>query len=209
MRREFLVSVGADIKASARRVWKLTASKDWPQTSPLYDIARPLRSGNIYDILLYRRRRSSRSKTRPQRLGKSHSDAKGNGRQNCLPKDTIKIWSQGRLKARISTISHPEFPTDLQQLMLSLMSVSEGVSTITETVFENRFQQAQELNHMGAKINIQGQYGGNERRGKELNPVKLAASDLRGGAALVGAALKAKGVSIISGDNYISRGYQT
>lgn len=122
--------------------------------------------------------------------------------------NSIKITVDKRLKAAdITTGPHPEFPTDLQQLIMSLLAVSEGVSTVTETVFENRFRQAAELNNMGARINIQGNTAvieGVER----LNPAKLSAYDLRGGAALIGAALNAKGTSVISGDNFISRGYQ-
>ncbi|NLC17342.1 MAG: UDP-N-acetylglucosamine 1-carboxyvinyltransferase [Clostridiales bacterium] len=204
----FLVSVGADIKGIGTTRLEINGVKRLAQTSPYTISPDHIEAGTFMIYCCIAGGELTLKNTRPKDLEKVIATLREMGAKIVCQKDTIKIWSQGRLKAaHITTGPHPEFPTDLQQLMLSLMAVSEGVSTITETVFENRFQQAQELNHMGAKINIQGNTAVIEGVEK-LNPSKLAASDLRGGAALVGAALKAKGVSIISGDNYISRGYQ-
>ena len=204
----FLVSVGADIKGIGTTRLEINGVKRLAQTSPYTISPDHIEAGTFMIYCCIAGGELTLKNTRPKDLEKVIATLREMGAKIVCQKDTIKIWSQGRLKAaHITTGPHPEFPTDLQQLMLSLMAVSEGVSTITETVFENRFQQAQELNHMGAKIYIQGNTAVIEGVEK-LNPSKLAASDLRGGAALVGAALKAKGVSIISGDNYISRGYQ-
>lgn len=134
---------------------------------------------------------------------------RGMGAQISAPNDTsIRIKVNGRLKAaEIVTGPHPQFPTDLQQLIMSLMAVSDGVSTITETVFENRFRHSAELNAMGANITIDGNTA--VIKGvEELVPASVTAYDLRGGAALVAAALKAKGITVIEGDGFINRGYQ-
>lgn len=205
---KFLISVGADIKGIGTPTIEINGVKRLAQTSPYSISPDHIEAGTflIYcciaggDLVL--------KNTRPKDLQKVIAVLREMGAKITTENNIIKITADRRLKAaHITTGPHPEFPTDLQQLMLSLMAVCDGVSTITETVFENRFRQAQELNHMGAKINIQGNTAVIEGVEK-LTPSKLAASDLRGGAALVGAALKAKGVSIISGDNYISRGYQ-
>lgn len=122
--------------------------------------------------------------------------------------DTVTITVTHRLKGTdIVTGPYPAFPTDLQQLIMSLMAISDGVSTITETVFENRFKQAQELINMGAKISINKNMAIIEGV-PALHAANVKAHDLRGCAALIGAAMAAKGTSSITGDNYISRGYE-
>ena len=96
--------------------------------------------------------------------------------------------------SNIKTHPFPGFPTDMQAQMMSLFSVIQGTSSITETVFENRFQQAQELKRMGANIRILKDHAiiqGIE----QLSSAEVKMSDLRAGAALVNAALVAKGTS--------------
>ncbi len=107
----------------------------------------------------------------------------------------------------IRTAPYPGFPTDLQSPLMAVCARADGQSRIWETVFESRFRTAQELQKMGAKIFVQGNLATIE--GKErLHAASLRAPDLRGGAALVVAALFAEGISEISGLEYISRGYE-
>ncbi|HEY8443845.1 MAG TPA: UDP-N-acetylglucosamine 1-carboxyvinyltransferase [Clostridia bacterium] len=205
---KFLVSLGADIKGIGTPIIEINGVERLAQSEPYIISPDHIEAGTFMIYCCIAGGELTLRNTRPKDLQKVIMVLRKMGAKIESEGDTIKISVDKRLKAaHITTGPHPEFPTDLQQLMLSLMAVCDGVSTITETVFENRFQQVEELNHMGAKINVQGNTAVIE--GVEtLNPSKVAASDLRGGAALVGAALKAKGVSIISGDNYISRGYQ-
>lgn len=205
---KFLVSVGADIKGMGTSMLEINGVERLAQTEPYVITPDHIEAGTFLIYCCIAGGELTLRNARPKDLQKVIMTLRKMGAKIESEGDTINISVDRRLKAaHITTGPHPEFPTDLQQLMLSLMAVCDGVSTITETVFENRFQQAQELNHMGAKINIQGNTAIIE--GVEtLKPSKVAASDLRGGAALVGAALKAEGVSLISGDNYISRGYQ-
>jgi len=123
--------------------------------------------------------------------------------------DIIEIVATGAPKAfgELETFYHPAFPTDLQAQMMALACVAEGESLICENVFENRFAHAGEFLKMGANITIEGNLA--KIKGvPKLNGATLISHDLRGGAALVIAALSAKGKSIIENVHFIERGYQ-
>lgn len=107
----------------------------------------------------------------------------------------------------IVTQPYPGFPTDLQSLGMALLCTAEGVSIITESLYENRFMQVPELRKMGADIHQERNHA--LIRGVEtLSGANLRASDLRAGAALVIAALMADGYSIIDQLQHIDRGYE-
>ena len=107
----------------------------------------------------------------------------------------------------VKTEIYPGFPTDLQQILASLMTIANGTSSIQETIYENRFLNLYELMKMGAKIKINGDTatitGPANLKGTEVN-----ATDLRAGAGLVVAALIAKGKTVINNADYILRGYE-
>ncbi len=107
----------------------------------------------------------------------------------------------------IKTMPFPGFPTDMQAQFGGLLSVSEGTGMIVETVFENRFLHASELNRMGAKIKIEGRTSVVEGV-KSLTGTRVKAPDLRGGAALVLAGLSATGETQIEDAWHINRGYE-
>ncbi|MBI5118101.1 UDP-N-acetylglucosamine 1-carboxyvinyltransferase [Candidatus Poribacteria bacterium] len=114
----------------------------------------------------------------------------------------------GRMRPlNIRTMPYPGFPTDMQAQFMALMTVTPGISSITETVFENRFMQVAELNRMGADIRIEHNTaiinGVNNLSGAEV-----MASDLRASAALVLAGLVARGETHISRIYHIDRGYE-
>lgn len=107
----------------------------------------------------------------------------------------------------IKTLPYPGFPTDMQPQFGALMTLADGVSMVSETVFSGRFRYADELTKMGAVIKVDG--GCAVITGVEkLTGAPLRANDLRAGAALVIAALAAEGVSVIEGTEYIERGYE-
>lgn len=106
----------------------------------------------------------------------------------------------------IKTLPYPGFPTDMQAQMMSLLSVIEGVSVITETVFENRFMHVAELQRMGANIKIDGRTAIIEGVPK-LTGCEVKATDLRAGAAMILGGLIADGVTEISDVYHIDRGY--
>lgn len=122
--------------------------------------------------------------------------------------DRIHIVGSGRLKAvDIKTLPYPGFPTDMQAQMMAMLSVAEGRSKITETVFENRFMHVVELNRMGANITTEG------RSAVITGPAHLTgctvrATDLRAGAAMILAGLVAEGATEICDIYHIDRGYE-
>ncbi len=121
--------------------------------------------------------------------------------------DAITVNAQGRLKAiDIKTLPFPGFPTDLQSPLMSLLSLTEGTSIITETIFENRFMHVCELKRMGANIKIEGRSAVIEGV-KKFTGAQVKATDLRAGAALVLAGIAADGETKISDVGHIDRGY--
>lgn len=122
--------------------------------------------------------------------------------------DAILIEAPNRvLAANIKTSPYPGFPTDMQSQMGALLTTAKGTSIVVETIFENRFKYANELLRMGANISIEGNTAIIQGVQK-LYGADLETKDLRGGAALVLAALVAEGTSKISGISYLERGYE-
>ncbi|HEU4753062.1 MAG TPA: UDP-N-acetylglucosamine 1-carboxyvinyltransferase, partial [Armatimonadota bacterium] len=119
----------------------------------------------------------------------------------------LRIATGERCKAvDILAMPHPGFPTDMQQPMVALLSVSEGAAMVTDRVFENRFRYVSELQRMGAEVRVEGRTAfvhGVEH----LNGAVVTATDLRAGAALIVAALAADGESSIDGVEHVDRGY--
>lgn len=107
----------------------------------------------------------------------------------------------------IRTGFYPALPTDMQSLIMAAACLADGKSVIEESVFENRFLIVRALQSMGAKIHVDGQKA-NVEGANELRAGILQADDLRGGAALVLAALAAKGESFVEHTEYIERGYE-
>ena len=122
--------------------------------------------------------------------------------------DRIHVVGSGKLKAvDIKTLPYPGFPTDMQAQIMAMLSVAEGRSKITETVFENRFMHVVELNRMGANITTEG------RSAVITGPAHLTgctvrATDLRAGAAMILAGLVAEGATEICDIYHIDRGYE-
>ena len=124
--------------------------------------------------------------------------------------DRIIQTAPKRLKSvhTIRTMPYPGFPTDIQSPFMSLAAMAKGTSVFIENIFENRFQHVDELTRMGADIKVEGR-SAVVRGVKELQGANVVARELRGGAALVVAALAANGTTTISGVEFIDRGYET
>jgi UDP-N-acetylglucosamine 1-carboxyvinyltransferase len=122
--------------------------------------------------------------------------------------NALRVKGGGKLKSvDITTEEHPGFATDLQAQFMALMTQADGISIITETIFENRFMHVQELVRMGANIRIEGRQAivaGN----RTLTGAQVIASDLRASASLVLAALAAKGETVVDRVYHIDRGYE-
>ncbi len=120
----------------------------------------------------------------------------------------IRVRASGRAyPTDLKTLPYPGFPTDMQPQMMALLSTAEGTSVITETIFDNRFKQAEELGRMGARIRNEGRTA--IIKGVPiLSGAQVEASDLRSGASLVLAGLSAQGRTVVRGIKNIDRGYQ-
>jgi UDP-N-acetylglucosamine 1-carboxyvinyltransferase len=122
--------------------------------------------------------------------------------------NAVRVRSNGRLKSSdISTEEYPGFPTDMQAQYMALATQAEGVSLVTENIFENRFMHVQELVRMGANIKVDGRTA-TVRGPAKLSSAAVMCSDLRASASLVLAALVADGESILDRVYHMDRGYE-
>lgn len=129
------------------------------------------------------------------------------GAEVIIGDDFVRVKGKGRIKGvDCKTMPHPGFPTDMQPQFMALLSMAEGTSIITETIFENRFQHVDELRRMGAQITVEGRTA--IIRGVEsLEGAFVEATDLRAGAALFLAALAAEEATVLEKVGHIDRGY--
>lgn len=122
--------------------------------------------------------------------------------------DSVRVVASKPLRhSQVTTLPYPGFPTDMQPQMAVVLGIAQGTSTVTESIFENRFKYVDELTRMGADIKVESNIA-------IINGVKgytgarVSAPDLRAGAALVIAGLSAEGTTIIDDIHYIQRGYE-
>lgn len=119
----------------------------------------------------------------------------------------IRVQSQGRLKAQsFRTTEYPGFPTDMQAQFMALNAIAEGTSTVTETIFENRFMHVDEMLRLGAKIQTDGKVAVIEGVA-QLSGATVMATDLRASASLVIAGLVADGETLVDRIYHLDRGY--
>jgi UDP-N-acetylglucosamine 1-carboxyvinyltransferase len=143
---------------------------------------------------------------RPEHLRAVTNRLTGIGARVEVENGRLRVRAEGPMPALdVATAPYPGFPTDLQAQWTALATGLDGVSTITETIFENRFHHAAELIRMGAKIRLEGRWAVVE--GSPLTGANVMASDLRASAALVIAALAAEGRTVIDRVYHLDRGY--
>lgn len=123
--------------------------------------------------------------------------------------DAIKVIATKKLKStQVTTLPYPGFPTDMQPQMTVVLGIAQGVSTVTESIWENRFKYVDELARMGAQIQIEGSVaiitGVDHYTG-----ARVQAPDLRAGAALVIAGLAGDGITVVDDIYFIQRGYES
>jgi UDP-N-acetylglucosamine 1-carboxyvinyltransferase len=122
--------------------------------------------------------------------------------------DYVRLIMSDRLRGTdIRTLPFPGFPTDMQAQMVALLSLAEGTSVVTETVFESRFMHVEELRRMGANIRVEGNRLVVTGR-KQLTGAPVMASDLRASAGLIVAGLAAEGVTQVQRVYHLDRGYE-
>jgi len=143
---------------------------------------------------------------RPEHLRALTSRLSAIGARVASDGDVLRVRAEGALPAQdVATAPYPGFPTDLQAQWTALATGLDGVSTVTETIFENRFHHVAELVRMGAMIRLEGRWAVVE--GCRLTGANVMASDLRASAALVIAGLTAEGPTTIERVYHLDRGY--
>jgi len=109
----------------------------------------------------------------------------------------------------VETSPYPGFPTDMQAQFMAMNAVADGTSTIRENIFENRFMHVQEMNRLGADIELHGHSMAVVHGMDDLHAAPVMATDLRASSSLVIAALVAQGTTVIDRIYHIDRGYET
>ena len=150
-----------------------------------------------------------RDRAKPEYLSSVITKLESAGALFILEDDSVEISMKKRKPNAVSltTGPYPSFPTDMQAQFVSLNSIAEGNSTVTETVFENRFMHVQEIARMGGNITLKGNTAVIEGIEK-LKGAPVMATDLRASASLVLAGLVAEGSTIIDRIYHIDRGYE-
>ena len=122
---------------------------------------------------------------------------------------SLKLWAPKRLKRvpTVRTLVYPGFPTDAGPILIAALSKAKGTSVFVENIFENRYRYVDELNRLGTRIKTEGRVAVVEGV-ENLSAAKCQCTDLRGGAALVVAALAASGTTVIDKIEHIKRGYE-
>ncbi len=122
--------------------------------------------------------------------------------------DAVRVVASKPLRStQVMTLAYPGYPTDMQPQITTVLAISEGTSIVTESIFENRFRYVDELSRMGASIKVEGNtaiINGVEK----YTGARVAAPDLRAGAALVIAGLAAEGITVVDDIYYVERGYE-
>lgn len=122
--------------------------------------------------------------------------------------DAVRVVASKPLRhTQVTTLPYPGFPTDMQPQMTVVLGIAEGTSTVTESIFENRFKYVDELTRMGADIKVESNIAIISGV-KGYTGARVSAPDLRAGAALVIAGLSAEGITIVDDIHYIQRGYE-
>jgi len=203
----FLIKIGCKIKWTGKRGLNIIGvDKFKPATYKIifdrieagtYIIASAISGGNskIKNIL-------------PKYISNEINSLRKMGIKIIQSKSYIKVFSPKKIKKiNLTTKPYPGFPTDLQAQIMALMTRADGISTIKENIFENRFMHVSELRRMGAHIDIKGNkaiiYGN-----KKLNGAELMATDLRASVSLILAGLAAKGRTIVNRIYHLDRGYE-
>ncbi len=122
--------------------------------------------------------------------------------------DSVRVIKNKRLRrCNVKTMPHPGFPTDMQPQIAAILTMADGTSIVNEAVWDNRFRYVEELRRMGAEISVDGKLAVIEGV-EQLKGAPVKATDLRAGAAMIIAALGAKGTTQIEDIRHIERGYE-
>ena len=205
--QNFLNKMGAKVKGAGTNVIKITGVKNLKDVS--YNVMPDrIEAGTLLCMAAITGGEVLVNNVKIEHINPVIHKLEEAGAKILLDKNKIAIKSPKRLKAvDIKTMPYPGFPTDLQSIFASMLSVAKGSSMVVENIFENRYKYVNELRRMGAKITVEGKVA-IIKGVRKLTSAQVNSTDLRGGAAMCTAALAAKGESTINNIEYILRGYE-
>ena len=203
----FLNSMGADIQGAGYGTITINGVKSLHQPNPFTPIFDRIEAGTFMVAAAITNSKITINGVNEQHLMPTIEKLKECG-VGCeiFGQKLIVDGTKAKKPVDIKTMPYPGFPTDMQPQMMALLSMTPGVSVITETVFENRFMHVGELGRMGANIKIDGRVAIVEGV-NQLTGCEVKATDLRAGAAMILAGLVANGVTEIGEIYHIDRGY--
>ena len=204
----FLNTMGADIRGAGTDVIKINGVEKLTGNATYSVVPDQIEAGTFMLAAIATRGDITLKNCIPEHLDSITAKIMEVGGNVECTGDAIRVWCNKRpSKANIKTLPHPGFPTDLQPQMGVILSLANGTSTITESIWDSRFQYTAELNKMGAQITAQGQKAFFEGV-KKLYGAPVYSTDLRAGAALVIAGTAAEGTTEIYNLEHIDRGYE-
>lgn len=205
--QNFLNKMGAKIKGAGSNIIEIEGVKHLKDVS--YNIMPDrIEAGTFLCMAAMTNGNLVLKKVNPSHITPIIDKLKETGCKLKVEKNEIEIIAPRKLKAvDIKTMPYPGFPTDMQSIFATTLTTARGTSMVVENIFENRYKYVQELIRMGAKIKIEGRTA--VIKGvKKLYAANVNATDLRGGASMVLAAIAAKGTTTIENIEYILRGYE-
>jgi UDP-N-acetylglucosamine 1-carboxyvinyltransferase len=203
----FLKKMGAKISGEGTSVITIDGVKEFKRSVSHGVIPDRIEAGTFMIAACITRSKITLESVSPECLGNLEFKLKEAGARISYFNNQLTVQGPRVIRAEnIQTSPYPGFPTDLQAQWMALMAVAQGTSTITESVFENRFMHASELTRMGAQIKVKGQ-NAVVKGVPVLSGAKVMASDLRASAALILAGLVARGTTEIFRVYHLDRGY--
>ncbi len=204
----FLRAAGAEVEGEERGVIRIRGVKKLKSPGEFWNIPDRIETGTLLAAGLITGGRARVEDAAPEDARPYLIKFREMGAEVEEGKDWVEVKAPKRPKATdIKTSPHPGFPTDMQPIAMAVLSIAEGVSTITETIYPDRFRHAFELARLGAQISVEPPkaivYGV-----EKLSGAPVEGTDLRATAGLVVAALAAEGETKVSGIEHLVRGYE-
>ena len=205
--QNFLNRMGAKIEGAGSNIIKITGVKKLKDVS--YNIMPDrIEAGTLLCAVAGTGGKITLNKVIPEHLTPVLHKLEDCGCILDVKKDKVILEAPKKLNSiEIKTMPYPGFPTDMQSVFGSMLTIAKGTSIIVENIFENRYKYTNELRKMGAKITLEGKIC-IIKGSRKLYGANVEAGDLRGGASLVLAGLYAKGKTKIDNVKYILRGYE-
>lgn len=205
--QNFLNKMGARVEGAGTNVIKITGVKNLKDVS--YNVIPDrIEIGTLLCMTMITNGKIEIKNVIPDQVNPVLHKLEECGAKLKVNKNSLILEAPKKIKpVEIKTMPYPGFPTDMQSIFTSMLTVAKGTSVVIENIFENRFKYTNELKRMGAKITIEGRMA--VIKGiRKLSPAEVNVTDLRGGAAMCTAALAAKGTSKINNIEHILRGYE-